>query len=159
MGIVDKFLHELACLTCITGKHDLHAGECTEHGYVMQAVVRRTQCTVGHTTAHAENLDRLVGVGDVHLHLLQAAGHIETSRTADKHFLATRSQAGSDTHGVLLGYAALHKLFRQLVGKVSQRHRATCISGYGDYILIIFAEFQHCVRETLTAGNTLYFHD
>ena len=88
MRVVHELFHELAGLARVAGQHDLHAGEGAQHGDVVQAVVGSSQRAVSHAAAHAQNFHRLIGVGHVHFHLFQTAGHIETSRAADKYFLA-----------------------------------------------------------------------
>ena len=110
MGIVGKHLHQPARLPGIGGQHHLHAGEGAQHGNVVQAVVGGTERSIGHTARDTQYGDGILRIGQVHLHLLQRAGHIETGRAAAEHFLSAMCQSGRDAHGILFGNSALHKM-------------------------------------------------
>ena len=152
MRIIHEHLHELACLSRITRQNDVHAGEGAQYGDVVQTVVCCSQCSIGHTSAHAENLHGVLTVSHVHLYLLQASCHIEASRSAGEDLLSAVCQTGGDAHCVLLCDTTFHELFRQLVGKVVQRHRTACVCRNSDNILVLLCQFQQSVSKTLSTS-------
>ena len=110
---------------------DAHAGKGAQRGDVVQRVVGGAQCTVGHAAAHTEYGHGIAAVGQVYLHLLQTAGHVETGGTAAEHFLARMGQSGGDAHGILLRNAALHKLGGEGGGEIAQGNGTAGVGGHG----------------------------
>ena len=62
-------------------------------------------------------------------------------------------QTCRDAYSILFGNAALHKLLRQGVGIVAQRHRTTGIGGNGNDILVFTCQFQQRVGKLFSTCN------
>ena len=83
--------------------------------------MRRAQRTVAHAGADADQLHRMIGVGNVVLDLLERAGGEEARGRDREDLLARGGQPRGDADQVLLGDADLDDLLGQ---RLAERRRA-----------------------------------
>ena len=118
----------------------------------MQTVVGCAQGPVCHTAADPQNLHGIAAVGQVDLHLFQAAGYIKTSWTAAEHFLSAMGKAGGNADGILFGDAAFDKLRRQFLRKIAQGDAAARVSRHGHNILILARKRKQYIGKSFSAS-------